>query len=221
MLQVKSRLDNEHWVKNLFHEDENLYIGKIFEMIDAAALRAKIAGSSKAKQLPVLDRRFKQDPATSTVTFAKTFGWAAQVLGVQLPELYVRNDVPGRARRRAVDAAGVASPGRRCSPASRRRSSRSSSASTSRTYRGEHYIKNALPDARRADGRHALRGASRSSRRRSPFPPDMAQAVNTTAQRAREVHAAGRSSKACAWSSRTSSTRARRRTSSAGCRRSS
>ena len=30
MIQVKSRLDNEQWVKNLFHKDENLYIGKIF-----------------------------------------------------------------------------------------------------------------------------------------------------------------------------------------------
>ena len=43
----------------------------------------------------MLDARFKQDPATSTVTFAKTFGWAAQVLGIPSPALYVRNDVPG------------------------------------------------------------------------------------------------------------------------------
>ena len=88
---------------------------------------------AKAKQLPVLDRRFKQDPATSTVTFAKTFGWAAQVLGIQLPELYVRNDVPGALVAVPSTSAGVASRARRCSPASRRRSSRSSSASTSAT----------------------------------------------------------------------------------------
>jgi golgin subfamily B member 1 len=31
----------------------------------------------------------------STITFAKTFGWAAQVLGVPQPDLYVRNDVAG------------------------------------------------------------------------------------------------------------------------------
>ena len=41
MIQVKSRLDNELWVKNLFHKDENLYIGKIFEMITPAAIVAK------------------------------------------------------------------------------------------------------------------------------------------------------------------------------------
>ena len=39
--------------------------------------------------------RLLQDPAGSTVTFAKTFGWASQVLGIGAPELYVRNDVPG------------------------------------------------------------------------------------------------------------------------------
>ena len=41
MIQVKSRLDNEAWVKNLFHKDENLYIGKIFEMLTPAAIVAK------------------------------------------------------------------------------------------------------------------------------------------------------------------------------------
>jgi tetratricopeptide (TPR) repeat protein len=95
MIQVKSRLDNEAWVRNLFHRDENLYIGKIFEMLTPAAIIAHTNQLKAKKELPNLDRRFRQDPATSTVTFAKTFGWAAQVLGVQTPELYVRNDVPG------------------------------------------------------------------------------------------------------------------------------
>jgi len=93
---VRGRLDNEQWARNLFHEEENLYIGKIFEMIAAAALKAKIEDLKQKKQTPVLDARFRQDPATSTVTLARTFGWAAQVLGLpQCPLLYVRSDVPG------------------------------------------------------------------------------------------------------------------------------
>ena len=95
MIQVKSRLDNEQWIRNLFHEEENLYVGKIFEMIAAAALKAKIETLKAKKEVPVLDARFRQDPATSTVTFARTFGWAAQVLGIACPALYVRSDVPG------------------------------------------------------------------------------------------------------------------------------
>jgi hypothetical protein len=95
MLQVKSRLDNELWIKNVFHPDENIYIGKIFEMLSFAALSAKVQQLKNTKQHHIPDKRFKQDPATSTVTFAKTFGWAAQVLAVPCPELYVRNDVQG------------------------------------------------------------------------------------------------------------------------------
>ncbi len=95
MLQVKGRLSNELWVKHLFHPDQNAYISKIFESIAQAALQAKIAQLKAQGKPPVLDKRFKQDPANSTVTFAKTFGWAAQVLGIPSPELYVRNDVAG------------------------------------------------------------------------------------------------------------------------------
>ena len=95
MLQVKGRLTNDMWVKQLFHANEDLYVSKIMEFIAPAALKAKIAQLKSQNKLPVLDARFKQDPATSTVTFAKTFGWAAQVLGIPSPALYVRNDVPG------------------------------------------------------------------------------------------------------------------------------
>ncbi|MCA9627067.1 MAG: tetratricopeptide repeat protein [Myxococcales bacterium] len=91
MLQVKGRLSNDLWTRQLFHPDLNLYISKIFEMIVPAALKAKVA--MMARQQSPIDPRFKQDPATSTVTFAKTFGWAGQVLGLSTPELYVRSDV--------------------------------------------------------------------------------------------------------------------------------
>jgi hypothetical protein len=93
MLQVTGRLTKEHWMRALVHPNENLYISKIFEMIAPAALAAKVAQLKAQGKLPALDPRFKQDPATSTVTFAKTFGWASQVLGIPAPELYVRNDV--------------------------------------------------------------------------------------------------------------------------------
>jgi hypothetical protein len=95
MLQAKGRLTDDLWIKHVFHEDENLHISQIFQLIVGAALQAKIQQLKAQGKAPVLDKRFRQDPATSTVTFAKTFGWAGQVLGVQLPELYVRNDVPG------------------------------------------------------------------------------------------------------------------------------
>ncbi|MGO9714610.1 MAG: tetratricopeptide repeat protein [Polyangiaceae bacterium] len=178
MIQVKSRLDNELWVKNLFHKDENIYIGKIFEMITPAAIIAKLGQLRATRQLPVLDKRFKQDPATSTVTFAKTFGWAAQVLGVPTPELYVRNDVPG---------ALVAVPS---APASSVAGQTVLTGFTPQEltfivgkhlsyYRGEHYIRNLFPTMNEL--KVLLFAAVKIIMNDFAVPAEMAQAVNTTA----------------------------------------
>jgi hypothetical protein len=95
MLTFKRSLDNELWIKHLFHPDEDIFVGKIFEMITGAAIGAKMKQLKKAKLLPVLDKQFKQDPAKSALALARTFGWAAQVLGLRCPNFYVRSDVPG------------------------------------------------------------------------------------------------------------------------------
>ena len=137
MIQVKSRLDNELWVKNLFHKDENIYIGKIFEMITPAAIVAKIEPAPRRRrQLPVLDKRFKQDPATSTVTFAQDVRLggagarrAARRSSTCGTTCQARSSRSPTRRRRASRV-------RRCSPGSPRRSSPSSSASTSRITAG-------------------------------------------------------------------------------------
>jgi hypothetical protein len=179
MIQVKSRLDNEQWVKNLFHRDENLFIGKIFEMVTPAAIVAKTNQLRAARQLPVLDKRFKQDPATSTVTFAKTFGWAAQVLGIQqLPDLYVRNDVQG-----ALIAVPAIPPS----------SVAGQAVLTGFTpqeltfivgkhlsyYRGEHYIRNLFPTL--AELKVVLFSAIKIILNDFAVPPEMTQAVVSTA----------------------------------------
>lgn len=93
ILAVKGRLSNEHWNKYLVHPRMNVYISKVLEAVAGAALKAKIAQLGASYKPP--DKKFKQDVATSTITFARTFGWSAQVLGVPIPELYVRNDTPG------------------------------------------------------------------------------------------------------------------------------
>jgi golgin subfamily B member 1 len=178
MIQVKSRLDNEQWVKNLFHKDENIFIGKIFEMITPAAIEAKMNQLRAARQLPVPDRRFKQDPATSTVTFAKTFGWAAQVLGVPLPDLYVRNDVSG---------ALMAIPSK--PPASIAGQSVLTGFTPQELtfivgkhlsyYRGEHYIRNLFPTL--AELKVMLFAGMKLVMSDFAVPPEMAKAVTTTA----------------------------------------
>jgi tetratricopeptide (TPR) repeat protein len=178
MIQVKSRLDNEAWVRNLFHKDENLYIGKIFEMLTPAAIVAKTNQLRAQKQLPVLDRRFRQDPATSTVTFAKTFGWAAQVLGVQMPELYVRNDVPGALM--AVPATPPASvAGQTVLTGFTPQELTFIVGKHLSGYRGEHYIKNLFPTLNEL--KVILFAGVKIVMSDFTVPGEMAQAVNATA----------------------------------------
>ncbi len=179
MIQVKSRLDNEQWVKNLFHKEESLYVGKIFEMITPSAIVAKTTQLRAARQLPVLDKRFKQDPATSTVTFAKTFGWAAQVLGIPLPELYVRNDVPGALM--AVPASPPASvAGQTVLTGFTPQELTFIVGKHLSAYRGEHYIRNLFPTMNEL--KMMLFAAIRIVSNDFNVPPEMAAAVNTTAQ---------------------------------------
>ena len=178
MIQVKGRLDNEQWVKNLFHKDENVFIGKIFEMITPAAIVAKTTQLRAARQLPVLDKRFKQDPATSTVTFAKTFGWATQVLGVPQPELYVRNDVPGALV--AVPAAPPASvAGQTVLTGFQPQELTFIVGKHLSYYRGEHYIKNLFPTLNEL--KVLLFAAVKVIVADFQVPAEMAQAVNQTA----------------------------------------
>jgi hypothetical protein len=92
---VRGSLTDEHWVKHLIHAGEDVLVSKIMEMITPAALQAKIAQLRAQGKLPTLDPRLKQDPASSSLAFARIFGQAAQVLGSLAPELYVRSDAPG------------------------------------------------------------------------------------------------------------------------------
>jgi tetratricopeptide (TPR) repeat protein len=179
MLQVKGRVSSELWIRHLFHPDESLFISKIFEMIAPAALQAKIAQLQAQGKAPVLDKRFKQEPATSTVTFAKTFGWAAQVLGIQAPELYVRNDVPGSiVAVPAVPPASVAgqtvltgfSPQELTFICGKHLS----------YYRGEHYIRTLFPTV--SELQIMLFAGVMIAAPSTPMPPEMAPQIRATAQ---------------------------------------
>ncbi len=180
MLPVKGRLSNELWVKDLFHPNENLYISKIFEMIAGAALKAKIAQLTGQGKLPVLDKRFKQDPATSTVTFAKTFGWAAQVLAIPtVPDLYVRNDVPGSVV--AVPAMPPASvAGQTVLTGFQAQELTFICGKHLASYRPEHYIRNLFPT--QAELTIMLFAGVMIAAPNTPMPQDAAAQIRATAQ---------------------------------------
>jgi hypothetical protein len=179
MPQVRGRLTNEVWAKHLIHSEENVYISKMFEMITPAALQAKIAMLKAKKQLPDLDKRLLQDPKNSTVTFAKTFFWAANILGVHAPELYVRSDIPG-----SVVAVPMMPPaslaGQTVLTGFQPQELTFICGKHLASYRGEHYIRTLFPT--QAELTIMLFAGVMLAAPNTPMPPDMAQQIRMTAQ---------------------------------------
>ncbi|MBN2801660.1 MAG: tetratricopeptide repeat protein [Deltaproteobacteria bacterium] len=89
-VRAQARLDNELWIKNLFHENESVYIGKIFEMVTRAVRSLKIQ--------PIKNFGLKKNqkrPPNDTLAFSKTFFYSAQVMNLPLiPELYLQEESP-------------------------------------------------------------------------------------------------------------------------------
>jgi tetratricopeptide (TPR) repeat protein len=179
MPQVRGRLTNDIWAKYLIHGEENVYISKMFEMITPAALQAKIAMLKAKRQLPELDKRLLQDPKNSTVTFAKTFFWAASILGVHAPELYVRSDIPG-----SVVAVPMLPPaslaGQTVLTGFQPQELTFICGKHLAAYRPEHYIRTLFPT--QAELTIMLFAGVMLSAPNTPMPADMAQQIRMTAQ---------------------------------------
>ncbi|MBI4701491.1 MAG: tetratricopeptide repeat protein [Deltaproteobacteria bacterium] len=177
--KVRARLNNELWVKHLFHEDESLYIGKIFEAVARAALAAKIDSLKAKREQPVLPEQFLQDPQKSTASFARAFWWAAEVLGMAPPRLYCRGDVPGGLVAVAADPpSSIAGQGVLAGLSSLEQAFVAAKHLT--MYRGEHYIKTLCPTV--TELTVLLFSAICIIAPDTPTPPDIVAQVKGTAQ---------------------------------------
>ncbi len=178
MLGFRARLDNEQWVKNVFHQEQDKILGKIYEMITPAARVAKLLQLKASRQLPDIPKKFLQDPQTTTVTFAKAFFGGSQVLALPAPALYVRNDVPGALTVAPMDP-----------PSSVAGASVLSGFTPQELmfligkhltyYRGEHYIKTLFPSL--TELKTLLLAAVKIAMQEFPLPEDMKAGVVTTA----------------------------------------
>ena len=90
-IRPTNRLNDERWLKDVAHPDQDLIVSKIFEQIWPALLSIR----GKTDKDAQLNKKHEVDPASSTVTFARTFGFVANVLGIVTPRLFLRTDVPG------------------------------------------------------------------------------------------------------------------------------
>ena len=95
--RLRMPFNNDIWAKSVFHPDDDLYIGKIFEMVLASVRNVKIAQLRAARHSPnsrqILGANRHHDP------IRRIFFAVSQLLALPAaPVLYVQNDQPGMLR---------------------------------------------------------------------------------------------------------------------------
>jgi hypothetical protein len=90
-IRPRAVLNDEAWLRLLVHEKESVVVSKIFQQLWPAVLGLRGRPDRTAGLAP----KYLVDPDRSTVTLARTFGFAARTLGLGMPRLYLRQDVQG------------------------------------------------------------------------------------------------------------------------------
>ncbi|HEY2511336.1 MAG TPA: hypothetical protein VGI39_10790, partial [Polyangiaceae bacterium] len=92
-LRPRALLDGPAWDSMRAAGSDDV-VEALFGAVAPAAIAAQISDRRARRRLVSLDPERKQAPA-STVSIVASFRWAARVLGVDCPDLYVLDDVPG------------------------------------------------------------------------------------------------------------------------------
>ena len=88
----QARLDEERWIKDLFHPNEDPFVGKIFASILPSLRRVKV---QPVARFGLTDKE-RQDPATSSVALVRAMGLAGAGMNLpQMPLIYLRPTQPG------------------------------------------------------------------------------------------------------------------------------
>jgi hypothetical protein len=92
-IRMRALLDGPAW-ETLRAPGSDDVVESLFDAVSNAATAAHVEYRRARRKLHTLDPERKQS-ATSTVSIIASFQWAARVLGVPCPDLYLLDDVPG------------------------------------------------------------------------------------------------------------------------------
>jgi tetratricopeptide (TPR) repeat protein len=87
-------LDDAAWDDLMRAPGADDVVSDVLRAVVGSAVSIRVDDMRQARQLVMLDPARRQS-ATSTVSVVRSFYWAAQVLGVDPPDLYTMDDVPG------------------------------------------------------------------------------------------------------------------------------
>ncbi len=89
LIRPSAALSRDGWTRLLYHPEEEILTSEIFAVVVPAVLLGRVSALRRDKMLPVLDPKSKHDAATSTLQAVRCASWAAAILGMRAPCLYV------------------------------------------------------------------------------------------------------------------------------------
>jgi len=89
LIAPKSSLSPAAWYDQLFHTDEEVLTGQIFGVIAPAVLIGRVTALRRDKKLHQPDSTALQPLEKTTLTSVRALGWAAAILGLAAPPIYV------------------------------------------------------------------------------------------------------------------------------------
>jgi hypothetical protein len=92
LIAPRSSITPSAWVDLLFHPEEEVLTGQIFSLIAPAVLVGRVTALRRDKKLHRPVPTAKQDPAKATITAVRALPWAAAILGLAVPPIYVEKE---------------------------------------------------------------------------------------------------------------------------------
>lgn len=89
LITPRSSVSPSSWYEELFHTDEEVLTGQIFGVIAPAVLIGRVTALRRDKKLHQPDPSALQALEKTTLTSVRALGWAAAILGLAAPPIYV------------------------------------------------------------------------------------------------------------------------------------
>jgi golgin subfamily B member 1 len=95
LIAPRAGLGSREWSDALVHPEQDALTGLILGRITPAVLVGRVTQLRREKKLPPPNEEQRQDPAESTLMAVRALGWAAAVLGIGTPPIYVEPERQG------------------------------------------------------------------------------------------------------------------------------
>jgi hypothetical protein len=89
LIAPRGSLSQAAWHDFLFHPEQELLTGQIFSLIAPAVLVGRVTSLRRDGKLHQPSPETRQEPAKATITAVRAVPWAAAILGLACPALYV------------------------------------------------------------------------------------------------------------------------------------